>query len=61
MQVGRHLVVSEESECAMMCLVGLAMLVLRVAARSSEIHLGPGRARRAGKPCAVMAGVSSQS
>jgi hypothetical protein len=25
MQVGRHLVVSEESECAMMCLVGLAM------------------------------------
>jgi hypothetical protein len=25
MQVGRHLVVSEESECVMMCLVGLAM------------------------------------
>lgn len=36
------------------------VLVLRLAARSSEIHFVPGRARRAGKPCAVMAGASSQ-
>jgi len=35
------------------------VLVLRVAARSSESQFVPGGTRRAGKPCAVMAGVSS--